>query len=90
MKWCQPATPGPLKEDLNHASSAARFSKASPKSAAKLPELRQQLFGIGITMPTRAMAKTQTSQELQETTPPLPGGSSEQDFLVLLPSLEDS
>lgn len=64
-----PATPGRHQEDLDRASSAARFPGASPKSALKLPELRRQLFGSH--MQTRSQM-SQDGQQAQETTPPVP------------------
>lgn len=44
-KRCAPSTPGPHQDDLDCVTSAARFPEASPRSAAKLPELQRQLFG---------------------------------------------
>lgn len=68
-------------------TSVARFPGASPRSEAKLPELRRQLFGVGAPMHTKEMVKQSSQQE--ETTPPLPGTSSEPDFLAP-PSSDDS
>lgn len=67
-----PATPGPHTDDLNRASSAARFPGASPKSALKLPELRRQLFGSHMQLRSQMSQDGQHQQHSQETTPPNP------------------
>lgn len=67
---CTPATPGPHQDNLDRVNSSARFPGASPKLAAKLPELRRQLFG------TSMQTRSQMSQDVQEATPPTQGISS--------------